>query len=572
MTRLEHDTDPQSATCVAERGLPFWLRRVLRHLDLESPPHDRVIQQRDLKATMSDGPVLLADRWRPAGVVQAPLVLVRTPYGRRSMNGLLYGRILAHFGFQVVIQSCRGTQDSGGVFDHPFTTERGDGRDTVAWLRSQPWYPGSFATAGGSYVGYTELAIAAEAAEDLAAAVWTVAPTATRDVCWPDGSFAPGTALRWTAGVTRNPVGNLTELLRMRADDKRLRAAAMTAPLMTGYTLATRKTVPFFEAWLSAESPDAAVWREQDLSAALESITCPVLVQTGWYDVFLEESLYQYERLRERGVDARLSVGPWHHIQNTLPAIPDMVRFLTEVLLGGAPRAGGRRVRLVEVGSKTPDLLDGWPLEDTVDVVYHLVGGALCEELPSVDSIPTSTSFTYDPANPTPAVGGSQLDALSAGARDNRKLESRSDVITFDSSPASDELVVRGRARVSLAFSSDRPATSVFLRLCDVAPDGRSTNLTDRLVSLKAKDRHEDGSWHMDVELPPVAARLAQGHRVRLQVSSGAFPRYARHPGTAEPLATATTYLPARQTIHHSLARPGRVTVPVALGSEAQSR
>ena len=126
------DTDERPRS----RGLPFWLRQVLRHLDLANPPHKRVVQERDLSATMSDGTVLRADRWHPAGETAAPLVLVRTPYGRRSLNGLLFGRVLAHFGFQVVIQSCRGSQDSEGEFDRPFAAERADGRDTVADPRS----------------------------------------------------------------------------------------------------------------------------------------------------------------------------------------------------------------------------------------------------------------------------------------------------------------------------------------------------------------------------------------------------------------------------------------------------
>jgi uncharacterized protein len=556
------DTDRLAPPAERTKGYPLWLRQVLRHLELTDAPHRKVVQQRDLVARMSDGTGLLADRWLPAGSTTAPLVLVRTPYGRRSLNGLLFGRVLAHFGFQVVVQSCRGTQGSGGAFDRPFAAERADGRDTVAWLREQPWYPGSFATVGGSYFGYTQLAIAAEAGDELAAAVWTAAPLSTRDICWPDDTFSPGTALRWAAQVTASPTAGLKGLLTMRADDKRLRAAAMTAPLIDSYPGATRAKVPYFEEWLSAEGPGAAVWQAQDVADALERTSCPVLVQAGWYDIFLEASLRQYQRLRERGVDARLTVGPWHHVQMTAPAIPDMVHFLTEVLLDGPPRVEGRRVRLIEVGAKTAELLEEWP-QETVDHTYHLVGGLLADALPARDNGPTTTSFTYDPSDPTPAVGGALLEPMGAGPRDNRKLESRADVVTFDAPALPAELVVRGAPRVQLVVSSDREATCVFLRLCDVAPDGRSTNLTDAMVPLRPEHREEDGSWIVDAALHPVAARVPAGHRLRLQVSSGAFPRYARHSGTAGPVATATTYLPATQTIHHSHVRPGRVTVPV---------
>jgi putative CocE/NonD family hydrolase len=564
VTRVEHSGLREVGPSARSKGLPLWLRQVLRHLDLPDVPHKRVVQDRDLRASMSDGTVLLADRWRPADEAVAPLVLVRTPYGRRSLNGLLFGRVLAHFGFQVVIQSCRGTQDSGGVFDRPFTAERSDGHDTVAWLRQQPWYPGSFATVGGSYFGYTQLAIATEAGDELAAAVWTAAPLGTRVICYPDDTFSPGTALRWAAQVTASPTAGLKQVLTMRAADKRLRAAAMSAPLSDSYKLATGKGVPFFETWLRADSGDDALWQEQDVAVALDRVNCPVLVQAGWYDIFLDDSLKQFERLLDRGVDARLTVGPWHHVQMTAPAVPDMIAFLTEVLLEGPPRAQGRRVRLIEVGSKKPELLDTWPVPDVEDRAYHLVGGELSRHLPPTDRGRMTTSFTYDPASPTPAVGGALLEPMGSGRQDNRKLESRPDVVTFDTPPLTETLVIRGRPQVSLTFGSDRPATCVFLRLCDAAPDGRSTNLTDLMVPLRTADRAADGNWNVDALLRPVAVRLEPGHRLRLHISSGAFPRFARHPGTAEPVATATTYLPARQTIHHSLARPGYLSVPVA--------
>jgi predicted acyl esterase len=89
-----------------------------------------VVVQRGLRIPMPDGTVLLADRWAPraAGASSAtlPTALYRSPYGRRGMFGLMLGRMMAERGFQVVIQSARGTFGSGGVFD-PMRQEREDG-------------------------------------------------------------------------------------------------------------------------------------------------------------------------------------------------------------------------------------------------------------------------------------------------------------------------------------------------------------------------------------------------------------------------------------------------------------
>jgi predicted acyl esterase len=74
-------------------------------------------------------------------------------------------------------------------------------------------------------------------------------------------------------------------------------------------------------------------------------------------------------------------------------------------------------------------------------------------------------------------------------------------------------------------------------------------------------------SWQVEASMPPVSAHIRAGHRLRLQISSGAFPRFVPHPGTGEPIATVATRLPSRQTIHHSDTHPATVHVPVVAPS-----
>lgn len=119
-----------------------------------------VVCRRDLKAPMDDGALLLADRWvaRDGADRPKPTVLVRSPYGRRQFVGLLFGRLLAERGLQVVIQSVRGTFGSGGTFS-PFD-ERDDGLATLRWLRAQPWHAGPVGMLGPSYLGFVQWAVA----------------------------------------------------------------------------------------------------------------------------------------------------------------------------------------------------------------------------------------------------------------------------------------------------------------------------------------------------------------------------------------------------------------------------
>lgn len=91
---------------------------------------------------------------------------------------------------------------------------------------------------------------------------------------------------------------------------------------------------------------------------------------------------------------------------------------------------------------------------------------------------------------------------------------------------------------------------------------GRSTHVCDDLVRLRTTAPGGRDSREAEVVAVPMsftAYRFAAGHRVRLQVSGGAHPRYARNPGTGEPTADATDLAPVRITLHpgSALTLPG---------------
>ena len=165
---------------------------------------------------------------------------------------------------------------------------------------------------------------------------------------------------------------------------------------------------------------------------------------------------------------------------------------------------------------------------------------------PSASHHPASTSHSTLPtADPTPAVGGVRLNS-SAGRVDNTSLEARPDVLTYTTPVLDDDVEVIGEVSAEIWFSSSLPHADVFVRLCDVDPDGHSWNICDGLVSLTGADEPQCAT----VTLWPTAYRFKRGHRIRVQVSSGAFPRYARNPGTGESRATATKLLAADQNVH----------------------
>jgi putative CocE/NonD family hydrolase len=197
-----------------------------------------------------------------------------------------------------------------------------------------------------------------------------------------------------------------------------------------------------------------------------------------------------------------------------------------------------------------------WPPPGYTPQRFHLAsGGVLRAGVPEESSV---DSYRYDPADPTPAVGGVRL-AGDSGRVDNTALEARPDVLTYTTPVLEQDVEVIGDVSAEIWFSSSLPHADVFVRLCDVDPDGRSWNVCDGLVSLTGAQEKQCAT----VRLWPTAYRFRRGHRIRVQVSSGAFPRYARNPGTGESRATATTLLAADQTVHSGSAWPSAITLPV---------
>ena len=171
--------------------------------------------------------------------------------------------------------------------------------------------------------------------------------------------------------------------------------------------------------------------------------------------------------------------------------------------------------------------------------------------------------YRYDPAAPTPALGG-PIMVTSKPVRDNRSLEERPDVVTFTSEPLQGVLEAIGPVRVQLWARGSEPHFDLFARVCEVDFAGVSRNVTDALASVET-DRFEqanDGSFRVEFELWPIAHRFAAGSRIRLQVSSGSSPRYVRNPGTGEPPLSAKELLAVDVELLWGADHPSSVLLP----------
>jgi predicted acyl esterase len=98
-----------------------------------------------------------------------------------------------------------------------------------------------------------------------------------------------------------------------------------------------------------------------------------------------------------------------------------------------------------------------------------------------------------------------------------------------------------------------------------VTPKGKSFNISDGIVRLRPKSvrKRKDGSFTLELSMWPTANTFKAGHRIRVQVSSGAHPLFARNAGTGEPLTTGSNLQSADQEVFHDAARPSCIALPV---------
>ncbi|WP_312874359.1 CocE/NonD family hydrolase [Actinomadura litoris] len=530
-------------------------------LGLRNGPH-RVRVERDLEVPAADGVTLLADRYAPADVERAPVVLVRSPYGRRGPFGLMCGQAFASQGFQAVVQSARGGFGSGGVFEP--LDEREDGLATIAWLREQEWFGGAFAMHGPSYLGYVQWAVAAEAGPALKALSMQVTASTFRDAVNVGGAFALESALIWvdlTARMKHSLSGITTGIMSPR---RARRAALSGRPLAELDRLATGAQQRFFQELL-ANGANTPFWDRRDFSATVSRVDAPVNMTGGWYDIFLPWQLRDYAALRAAGHRPYLTIGPWFHADQRMMrgSVGEAVKWFRAHLLNDPSQLREQPVRLFVTGAAEWREFPDWPVPGMAEERWHLQpDGALAPAGPP-ESDPDP--YRYDPRHPTPFLGGPTLLGETRPSTDQRRLERRRDVLTYTSAVLEEDLEIIGPVAADLRVRSNREHTDFVVRLCDVAPDGESLNLCEGMRRLVpgAPEAGADGVRRVAVELWPAGHRFRRGHRVRVQVASGAYPRVARNPGTGEPIGTATAMLTADQEVLHSPAHPSAVLLPV---------
>jgi uncharacterized protein len=529
-----------------------------RALKLPPPTTDFTVVH-ELRVPMRDGIDLVADHYAPRTSAPTGTLLVRCPYGRAFPFSSLFGAVYAARGYHVVIQSVRGTFGSGGDFT-PMIHEVPDGADTVEWLRNQTWFTGSFATIGLSYLGFTQWALLMDPPPELSAAIISVGPHDFSESAWGTGSFTLNDFLGWSDMMSHQEEANrLLGALQQGRSRKRVARSANQAPMGASGRTLLGAGAPWWESWIEHPDREDPFWEPLRLTDALDRVDVPVLLFSGWQDLFLDQTLAQFAHLRGRDVTTALTVGPWTHSQLMTKGAPTVIRESLSWLdehLGGTPAPARSPVRAHVGNGDWLDLVT-WPPKMTEHVLY-LQSAHRLSDVPPDEAAPPST-FAFDPADPTPTIGG-RLLSPEGGYRDDTRLSVRPDTLDFTGDPLATDLYLFGNPVIELSHSCDNPHNDLFVRLSEVDATGRSTNVTDGFVRLAA-DSGLDSAM-VRLTLDAVAHRFPAGSRLRVMVAGGSHPRFVRNLGTDEPPISGTTMRLAHHTVHHGAGGLSRLVLP----------
>lgn len=551
--------------------------------------------QYSVPAKMRDGATLRADIYRPKTEEKVPVLLMRTPYDKsRNWVTPLAHRAAEH-GYVVIIQDVRGRFESEGEW-YPFKHESEDGYDTIEWAATLPYTNGKVGMFGGSYVGATQMLAAIAKPPHLAG----ICPTVTasnyhENWTYQGGAFEQWFNQSWSSGLVENTETRRWNNLRTAMDGMN------TLPL-TNYPLLkpdAENLAPYYLDWLAHPSYDD-YWKQWSIEDHYAQIQVPVFSIAAWYDIFLGGSLRNFVRLQtEGGTEAArkgqkllMEIGGHAGGGRKIGAVDFgqqaeddadgmMLRWYDHLLKGEANGADNDKpVKIFVMGKNVWRDEDNWPLARAQATKYYLHSHGAANGLSGDGSLSTTVpvteerdTYNYDPADPTPTIGGPLCCASlppGAGPQDQRPAEARSDVLVFTTPAFTQEMEVTGPVSAELYVSSSAVDTDFTAKLVDVWPNGFAQNLTDGILRMRYRKSAEKPElmnpgevYKISIDMWATSNVFLPGHKLRLEISSSDFPRFDRNLNTGEEQARATRMTKATNMVFHDKEHPSSLNLQV---------
>jgi putative CocE/NonD family hydrolase len=239
-----------------------------------------------------------------------------------------------------------------------------------------------------------------------------------------------------------------------------------------------------------------------------------------------------------------------------------------------------------QTGSNRWEKYDSWPPRSAQPTkLYFRANGRLSFDPPDEDG---SDGYISDPAHPVPYRHQPISPTYPGGAwptwlvEDQRFVESRPDVLTWQTETLKDDIHMAGDIVAQLFASTSGSDSDWVVKLIDVYPESNPDNPSLAGYQLMVADEILRGRFRESFEHPkPIVPNqvtpytidlhtndhaFLKGHRIMVQIQSSWFPLYDRNPQKYVDnifLAKGSDYQKAEQTIYRSKQYPSYVSLPL---------
>jgi putative CocE/NonD family hydrolase len=496
--------------------------------DAPSPP-DYGIEIATRTIAMPDGTRLATDLFMPTGGAadeRFPVLLEYLPYRKmesRARNYRLYSYFVAR-GYVVARVDIRGTGESEGrLIPYEYSDiEHEDGAAVIDWLARQPWSSGNVGMFGISWGGFNAIQMAMRNPPALKT---IIAIDATEDLFQEDVHFMDGILHVDSWEMSQDLDNARPGAPHYRIDAAYFRDRFDTPPWMLTY---------------KREQRDGPFWQRASLKGRYDAIRIPTFLIGGWYDGYRDSVPRMLEHLR---APVKAIVGPWSHAWPNEPYPQpgiewrhEAVRWLDQWLKGrdtgilDEPRfavfvrhwhAPGPYLERVPGAWRYES---GWPIARVRNYTLRAQPDHVLAE--------HASSATIHELRYVPTIGvegGGPVMWWGDVAHDQRPTDAFS--LVYDTEPLADELEILGLPHALLEVAADAPRANWIVRLSDVAPDGRVTQVTG--AAFNGTHRHSAAApeaiepsefFPLDIELHFTSWVFPRGHRVRLAIGNAQWP------------------------------------------------
>ena len=542
----------------------------------------------------------------------------RTGTARRALEAVKRG-------YAYVVQNERGRYFSEGEWDI-LGTPLTDGYDAFTWMKNQSWSNGKIGTLGCSSTAEWQMAVAAldhpsHAAmvpQGFGAGVGRIG-NITEQGNWYRGGVEQMLFFSWLYGVEhdkfkpRIPAGATQEdLIRI----SRFYDLAPENPKVD--MVEAMKFLPIqdilkningkheiFDKMIRRKPNDKA-WYEGGLYHDDMVMAVPSFWFTSWYDVSITPNLALFNHVRKNAKNETIKDNQYLVIAPTMHCA--YTRSTENTIVGERSVGDARlnyseqiyswfdmwlkddqndfkektpRVQYYTMGSNEWQSSESWPPENTKMVTYYLNSdghantksgdGILTTKKPKRKDV--QDSFIYDPMNPVDSYGGNVCctgGAVKGGSYDQQEMETRNDILVYTTDVLEEAVEVSGFIESTLYVSSDAKDTDFTIKIIDVYPDGRAYNLDETIQRVRYREGYdkevfmEEGEVYK-LELTPMSTSnfFKKGHRIRIEISSSNFPRFARNLNTGGNNYDEKESVVAHNNVHHSATYTSQIRLPI---------